>query len=121
MNMLMNKLVIGLMTVGLMAACSSPTEVERMTVRSGSTSDIKITDLRSVERNGLLTAQATIVNKGNSKPVAYRFRWLSKDGAKVAEDEAWKPLTISEGRTEVIEGIAPTPQAKDFRVELNSY
>lgn len=118
---LVKKSVIASILLAVVAACTTTSEVDRMTVRSGSTGDIKIIDLRSVERNGLLTAQATIVNKGNSKPVAYRFRWLSKDGAVVADEEAWKPLTISEGRTGVIEGIAPTSLAKDFRVELNSY
>ncbi len=118
---LIKKSVIASILLAAVVACTTTSEVDRMTVRSGSTGDIKIIDLRSVERNGLLTAQATIVNKGNSKPVAYRFRWLSKDGAVVADEEAWKPLTISEGRTGVIEGIAPTSLAKDFRVELNSY
>lgn len=115
-----NPLIIALSAcILLLGACASQTD--KMTVRSGKTGDIEITDLRSVERNGLLTAQATVINHGNSKPVAYRFRWLSKDGMKVADDEVWKPLTIQEGRTGVITGIAPTPQAKDFRVELDSY
>jgi len=110
----------GLVTALILGACGTP-GIDKMTIRTGSTGDIEITDLRSVERNGLLTAQATVTNHGNSKPVAYRFRWLSKDGMKVADDEAWKPLTVQEGRTGVITGIAPTPLAKDFRVELDSY
>jgi uncharacterized protein YcfL len=118
MTKLRSLIALALLTAFL-GGCTS--EINKMTVRTGKTGDIEITDLRSAERNGLLTAQATLINNGNSKPVAYRFRWLSKDGMRVASDEAWKPLTIQKGRSQIVEGIAPTPQATDFRIELDSY
>ncbi|MEI7531503.1 MAG: YcfL family protein [Betaproteobacteria bacterium] len=103
----------------LLVGCAS--QIDKHSIRMGSTDDIKVIELNSVERNGLLTAQATIENRGNSKPVAYRFRWLSKDGLKIADDEAWKPITIGKGRQAVIEGIAPSQVVKDFKIEFNSY
>jgi|LakMenEpi03Aug12_release.lakeMendotaPanAssembly.Ray.scaffolds.fasta_scaffold2122874_1 uncharacterized protein YcfL len=115
----LRSLIAFLVLTVFLGACSS--EISKMTIRTGKTGDIEVTDLRSVERNGLLTAQATLMNHGNSKPVAYRFRWLSKDGMRVSGDEVWKPLTIQKGRSQNIEGIAPSAQATDFRVELDSF
>jgi hypothetical protein len=39
----------------------------------------------------------------------------------VTDEEAWKPVTIGKGQSTVIMGIAPTPDATDFRFELNQY
>jgi hypothetical protein len=37
------------------------------------------------------------------------------------EDEAWNPITITKGKSANIIGIAPSPDAIDFRLELNQY
>jgi uncharacterized protein YcfL len=103
----------------LLTACSS--FIDQHTFRMGKTSDIKIEDLKSFDRNGLLIAQATIKNKGNAKPVQYRFQWLGPQGEQVWADEAWKPLVIPDGRTAVIEGVAPTIEATEFKIQLDSY
>ena len=105
----------------MLSACSSMPSVKEMTVRMGNTDNIEITDLRSVIRNGLLTAQATITNDSSSNLVSYRFRWLGKNDILIFDDEAWKPITISKGRSANIIGIAPSPDAVDFRIELNQY
>jgi hypothetical protein len=39
----------------------------------------------------------------------------------IFDDEAWKPITITKGQSANIIGIAPSPDAIDFRVELNQY
>ena len=39
----------------------------------------------------------------------------------VFDEEAWKPVTIGKGQSTIIMGIAPTPDAIDFRLELNQY
>jgi len=87
----------------------------------GDTDSIQITDLRSVKRNGLLTAQATIKNNSSSNLVSYRFKWLGNNEIAIFDDEAWKPIVISKGQSASIIGIAPTPEAVDFRIELNQY
>jgi uncharacterized protein YcfL len=110
---------LSIVGVVLLVSCSS--FIDKHSTRMGKTSDIKIEDMKKLDRNGLLVAQATIRNKGNSKPVQYRFQWLGEKGEQVWNDEAWKPLVIPEGRTATIEGIAPTLDATDFKIELDSY
>ena len=109
------------LSILLLFACSSTPSIKEMTVRMGDTGSIEITDLRSIVRNGLLTAQASLKNDSSSNLVAYRFKWLGKNGMAVFDDEAWKPITISKGQTVNVIGIAPTPAAIDFRIELNQY
>jgi hypothetical protein len=37
----------------------------------------------------------------------------------VANDERWKPMNLFAGQTTDLVGIAPTPMATDFIIELN--
>ena len=87
---------------------------------SGSTGSIKIVGLRAVERNGLLTVQVSFENDSSrTTPINYRFKWLDNDKMKVTDDETWKPLNLFGGQTVDLMGVAPTPQATDFIIELN--
>jgi uncharacterized protein YcfL len=111
--------LVALSLVVMLASCSS--YIDKHSVKMGKTSDIKIQDMKSFDRNGLLVAQAIIKNNGNSKPVQYRFQWFGDKGERVWGDEAWKPLVIPEGRTAMIEGIAPNMEASEYKIELDSY
>ena len=104
-----------------LAACSSTPSMKEMTNRMGDTDSIQIVDMRSIERNGILTAQVTIQNDSKSNLVSYRFKWLGKNGMAVTDEEPWKPVTVGKGQSTVIMGVAPTPDATDFRFELNQY
>jgi uncharacterized protein YcfL len=117
----MKKYLLILLAAIALVACSSTPSMKDMTVRMGDTDSIQITDMRSLIRNGVLTAQVTILNDSKSNLVAYRFRWIGKNGMAVTDEEAWKPVTIGKGQSTVIMGIAPTPDATDFRFELNQY
>lgn len=108
------------LAVSGITACSTPA-ISDMVSRAGDTRNIKITDMRSVVRNGLLTAQVSIRNESETNPVGYRFKWLSKSGVAVWDEEAWKPITLANGQTTNLIGIAPTPDATDFRFELTQY
>ncbi|WP_231971229.1 YcfL family protein [Polynucleobacter necessarius] len=110
------------MTTLALVACSSTPSIKDMAVRMGDTDSIQIMDMRSIiVRNGVLTAQVTIQNDSKSNLVSYRFRWLGKNGMTVTDEEAWKPVTVGKGQSTVIMGIAPTPDATDFRFKLNQY
>jgi uncharacterized protein YcfL len=117
----MKKYLLSLLAALTLIACSSTTSMKDMTLRTGDTDSIQITDMRSLMRNGVLTAQVTIQNDSKSNLVAYRFKWIGKNGMTVTDEEAWKPVTVGKGQTTVIMGIAPTPDASDFRFELNQY
>jgi uncharacterized protein YcfL len=117
----MKKYLLILIAALTLAACSSTPSMKEMTVRMGDTGSIQVTDMRSLMRNGVLTAQVTIQNDSKSNLVSYRFKWIGKNGMTVTDEEAWKPVTIGKGQSTVIMGIAPTPDATDFRFELNQY
>jgi uncharacterized protein YcfL len=117
----MKKYLLILLATITLVACSSTPSMKEMTVRMGDTDSIQIIDMRSLTRNGVLTAQVTIQNDSKSNLVAYRFKWIGKNGMAVTDEEAWKPVTIGKGQSTVIMGIAPTPDATDFRFELNQY
>ena len=112
--------VAGLAVLLLLSACSTPS-INDMVSRAGNTKNIQIQDMRSVTRNGLLTAQVSIRNESDSNTVGYRFKWLSKSGVAVWDEESWKPITLGTGQTANLIGIAPTPDATDFRFELSQY
>jgi len=117
----MKKYLLILAAALTLAACSSTPSMKEMTVRMGDTDSIQILDMRSIERNVILTAQVTIQNDSKSNLVSYRFKWLGKNGMTVTDEEPWKPVTVGKGQSTVIMGIAPTPDATDFRFELNQY
>ena len=110
-----------LLSALVLFGCNSTPSIKEMTVRMGDTGSIEISDMRSIVRNGLLTAQVSLKNDSSSNLVSYRFRWLGKNGMVVFDDEAWKPITIGKNQSANIIGIAPTPDAVDFRFELNQY
>jgi uncharacterized protein YcfL len=117
----MKQFLLIFVAVIALAACSSTPSMKEMTNRMGDTDSIQIIDMRSIERNGILTAQVTIQNDSKSNLVSYRFKWLGKNGMTVTDEEPWKPVTVGKGQSTVIMGIAPTPDATDFRFELNQY
>jgi uncharacterized protein YcfL len=117
----MGKLLLTFTLFFLAVSCSSAPTIKELTIRMGDTDNIEIVDMRSVVRNGILTVQATIKNTKDNSLVSYRFNWFNKNGLKVIEDEAWKPLTIPKDHTREVIAIAPTADVSDFKLELSSY
>ena len=117
----MGKLLLTFTLFFLAVSCSSTHTIKELTIRMGDTDNIEIVDMRSVVRNGILTVQATIKNTKDNSLVSYRFNWFNKNGLKVIEDEAWKPLTIPKDHTREVIAIAPTADVSDFKLELSSY
>lgn len=82
---------------------------------------LKVTGLRQAARNGLLAIQTEVTNeKEGQQTLYYRFRWLDASGFSVWDDEAWKPLLFHGKGKHLIQVVAPTPQATDFRLVLQS-
>jgi uncharacterized protein YcfL len=117
----MKKVLLVISFFFLVVSCSSVPTVKELTLRMGDTDNIEVVDMRSVVRNGILTVQAKIKNTKENSLISYRFNWFNKNGMKVFDDEAWKPLTIPKDHIREITGIAPTPEASDFKLELSSY
>lgn len=82
---------------------------------------LKVTDLRAVRRDNLLRIQAEISNSSSStQQLYYRFKWLDRDGFTVWDEEPWKPQIIYGAQKQVINVVAPTFKATDFRLILQS-
>ncbi len=82
---------------------------------------LKVTDLRVVRRNGLINIQAEVTNTSSSNErLFYRFKWLDDAGFSVWDEEPWKPVVIYGKQKHLITVVAPTPQATDFRLVLQS-
>jgi len=87
----------------------------------GEMANLKITDMRAVHRDGLLRIQVTVSNASSANErLFYRFRWLDADGFTVWEEEPWKPEIVYGRQNKVLNGIAPTFKAVDFRLEVQS-
>ncbi|MDR1062353.1 MAG: YcfL family protein [Azoarcus sp.] len=82
---------------------------------------LEVTDLRAVRRDGLLRVQATVSNSSpGNQQLYYRFRWLDSDGFAVWEEEPWKPELVYGKQNKVLNVVAPTFKATDFKLELQS-
>ncbi|MBZ0104070.1 MAG: YcfL family protein [Sulfuricella denitrificans] len=82
---------------------------------------LKVTDLRVARRNGLLNVQAEVTNISSSNErLFYHFKWLDDAGFSVWDEEPWKPVVIYGKQKHLITVVAPTPQASDFRLVLQS-
>lgn len=89
-------------------------------VISKSTYKIDVPEIRAVRNNDMLSVQADFVNDGVvDKHVYYRFRWLDSVGNQIGDGESWKQLLLLKRGRETVKGIAPSPKADDFQIELN--
>jgi uncharacterized protein YcfL len=87
----------------------------------GEMSYLKITDMRAAQRNGLLNIQVEVTNISDfNERMFYRFKWLDSTGFSVWDEEPWKPVLIYGRQKHLITVVAPTPQATDFRLVLQS-
>ena len=82
---------------------------------------LKVTEMRVAKRDGLLAVQAEVTNTDSSnQQLYYRFKWMDESGFSVWGEEAWKPVIIYGQQKKLINEIAPTPRASDFRMEVQS-
>lgn len=125
--MTLRKHLSGLLAVASLLAASAviaPATADTIASKieaQGEMTFLKVTGLRQAVRNGLLSIQAEVTNEHEGQQTMYyRFRWLDASGFSVWDDEAWKPLTFHGKDKQLIQVVAPTPQATDFRLVLQS-
>jgi uncharacterized protein YcfL len=87
---------------------------------AGTSDAIKVNKIQ-VKQGALMQVQAEMYNDLR-KPmtVYYRTRWLDEGGFQVWEDEAWKPMVFQAFTTQRIQMTAPTPKARDFKIQLST-
>lgn len=82
---------------------------------------LKVSEMRVAKRDGLLAVQVEVTNTdASNQQLYYRFKWLDESGFSVWGEEVWKPVVIYGKQKKLINEIAPTPRATDFRMEVQS-
>lgn len=120
--MTLRKQLAGLCAVAcLMTAPVAADSIASKIEAQGEMTYLKVTGLRQAARSGLLAIQAEITNENAGQQMLYyRFRWLDASGFSVWDDEAWKSLLFHGKGKQLLQVVAPTPQATDFRLVLQS-
>jgi uncharacterized protein YcfL len=110
----------------LMIICLSGISVQSETIASkieshGEMIYLEISDLRAMQKNGLLNIQVEITNiSPSNQELFYRFKWLDSSGFSVWGEEPWKPVIIYGKQRYLINVVGPTIEATDFRLQLQS-
>ena len=95
--------------------------VRTKVVSEGRRTTIQATEMRCSKTGELLKIDANLNNDSRSvKRLAYKFRWIDREGMRAWEEEAWKPLLMHENSNLVVNSVAPTNKAADFRLILRS-
>lgn len=108
---------ITLLSINTAMADSTSSKVENL----GTMKSLEVTEIKVKTKNGLMIVQADFSNKSiYNQEVYYRFKWIDADGFQVGDDESWKILTLIGKQKIAIKTVAPTPIAKDFKIELQA-
>ena len=95
--------------------------VKAKVVSEGRRTTIQATEMRCSQTGDLLRIDTNLHNDSRSvKRIAYKFRWIDREGMRAWEEEPWKPLMLYENSNLVINTISPTNKAVDFRLMLRS-
>ena len=95
--------------------------VKLKTVSEGRRTTIQATEMRCTKTGDLLKIDTSLNNDSSKvKRIAYKFRWIDREGMRAAEEESWKPLMLYENSNYVISAVAPSGKAVDFRLVLMS-
>ena len=95
--------------------------VKAKVAMEGRRTTIQPTEMRCTKTGDLIKIDANLNNDSKSvKRIAYKFRWIDREGMRAAEEESWKPLMLYENSNLLVQGIAPSAKAVDFRLILMS-
>jgi uncharacterized protein YcfL len=95
--------------------------VKAKVMSEGRRTTIEATEVRCSKSGDLMRIDANLNNDSRSvKRIAYKFRWIDREGMRAWEEEAWKPVLMHENSNLVLNTIAPTNKAADFRLILRS-
>ena len=107
--------------IGDAKASSMGDLVKLKVVTEGKRTTIEATEMRCTMTGDLLKIDANLNNDSSRvKRIAYKFRWIDREGMRAWEEESWKPLMLYENSNLLVNAVAPTPKAVDFRLILMS-
>jgi len=81
---------------------------------------ILIAGINQMEVGGLTKAAVTLQSTvHDTEAVQYRWVWFDSHGFEVnSSSQAWNPLLIYGNQTTSVQGVAPNPSAKGFKLHL---
>jgi uncharacterized protein YcfL len=87
---------------------------------SGLKGDIQIVDIKSAMAGDILRVQATLRSKDkDTLPLQYRFEWYDAGGFEINSGAgSWKPLVLNGREVKTVQGVAPDPRAKEFKLKI---
>jgi uncharacterized protein YcfL len=95
--------------------------VKAKVAMEGRRTTIQPTEMRCTRTGDLMKIDANLNNDSKSvKRIAYKFRWIDREGMRAAEEESWKPLMLYENSNMLVSAVAPSAKAVDFRLILMS-
>ena len=107
--------------LGEAKASSMEDLVKLKVVNEGKRTTIQATEMRCTMTGDLLKIDANLNNDSSKvKRIAYKFRWIDREGMRAWEEETWKPLLMYENSNITINAVSPTNKAVDFRLLLMS-
>ena len=95
--------------------------VKLKTSMEGKRTTIQATEMRCSRTGDLLKIDANLNNDSSTvKRIAYKFRWIDREGMRAADEEPWKPVMLYENSNFVVNTVAPSSKAVDFKLILRS-
>jgi len=84
--------------------------------------DIQIVSLHTDFVGDLMRATVTLVSKdSDTQSVKYSFSWYDSQGVEIDMDSRpWFSLVLYGNETKTVQGIAPNPSAKKFKIKLRT-
>jgi len=81
---------------------------------------IAVVRLDRADIGGLLKAAVTIQSRSDdTEALQYKWTWFDAKGFEVnSSSQPWQPVLVYGMQTTSIQGLAPNPSAKDFRLHL---
>jgi uncharacterized protein YcfL len=82
--------------------------------------DLQVVDLQSALAGNLMRAQATLRSRDRDTiSLQYRFDWYDANGIEINSGSgSWKPLILTGKETKTVQGVAPDPRAKEFKLKV---
>ena len=82
--------------------------------------DLQITDIKSKMVDDVMQAQVQVFNKTSRNfSFDYSFNWFDSAGFEIPSvAEHWTPVVINGNEVKTLNGVAPTPDAHQFKVRI---
>ncbi len=70
----------------------------------------------------ILRAQVTLVSKySKTQQYQYRFSWFDESGLELdASARHWIPFQMYDNETKTLQGVAPNPSARQFKINIRT-